>query len=119
MIPSKLIKILELVVPTAGGDELTFRLEICQEVVRRKRRYRLRFYRLELVRFLVRFQGAKPNRRWQHADYRCWVVDDNLFDDRAVYRSLRSAEDHFRRTFGSQLLKRRPARFKSEERRVR
>lgn len=98
----KLVRTIEYVVPTVGDEGLTFRLEILEDSLRSSRRYWLRLYRLEFLRFRAR-TGSADGRRWEPADYRCWVMDDNLLDDSNRYGSPRAAEEGFRRALRSQI----------------
>jgi len=99
---AKVIQVLEFVVPAANNDELTFRLEVVETRSRRDRRYRIRLYRLETFRTKV-LLGASRVRRWVTADYRCWVIDDNLLDDGVRFPTPRAAEKHFLNRLEDQL----------------
>ncbi|MDI1430021.1 hypothetical protein [Polyangium sorediatum] len=91
---SKVVEALELAVPAADGEELLFRLEVLAHGAGNARRYRCRLYRLESFRFRV--LGSKSGgrgRKWDGADYRCWVVDDSLGVDLLSYPSIAKARN--------------------------
>jgi hypothetical protein len=98
MIRRKLIEVLELEVSSAEAGPLIFRVEILAEISGRKRVFRGRLFRLEQLRFRT---GAKRGPR--EADYRCWVVDDNLGIEDASYRSITAARAGVLRVLGQQL----------------
>lgn len=104
MQPSKVVEVLEFLVPAADGEELLFRLEVLAHGTGKARRYRCRLYRLESFRFraLSNKSGGR-GRKWEEADYRSWVVDDGLGVDLLSYPSMAKARNAAVRTLKTQL----------------
>lgn len=90
---SKMVEVLELAVSAADGDEMLFRLEVLAQGSSSNRRYRCRLYRLESFRFRVRGTATGKHNRWEDADYRCWVMDDNLGVEVLSYPSVAKARN--------------------------
>lgn len=93
MVPEKVVEVFDLIVPVVDGDELNFRFELLASGTGEGRRYRCRLYRLECIRVRVRGSEAKRGKMWEDADYRCWVVDDNLGIEARSYPSLAKARN--------------------------
>lgn len=93
MKPEKVVEVFDLAVPIIDGDELNFRVELLASGTGKGRRYRCRLYRLECIRVRVRGNETKRGKTWEDADYRCWVVDDNLGLDALSYPSLAKARN--------------------------
>lgn len=93
MVPEKVVEVFDLTVPSVNGEELTFRFEMLAVGSGKDRRYRCRLYRLEWIRIRVRRAETKRGVRWENADYRCWVVDDNLDLNAQPCRSLATARN--------------------------
>jgi hypothetical protein len=93
MTPEKVAEVFDLTVPVVDGDDLNFRFELLASGTGEGRRYRCRLYRLECIRVRVRGSETKRGKTWENADYRCWVVDDNLGVDALSYRSLAKARN--------------------------
>jgi hypothetical protein len=101
---SRVLSGLEISVPTADGDEMLFRIEVLEKKAGTTRAFRCRLYRLESFRLRVREQGSKSKRaRWGEADYRCWVVDDNLDVESHSYPTASMAQKATLQTLRSQL----------------
>lgn len=93
MTPMKVIEVSEFTVPVIEDADLIFRLEVLTEGRGEGRRYRCRLYRLESVRVQVREAGDQHCNTWTAADYRCWVVDDNLDIEDHRYQSIAKARN--------------------------
>ena len=93
MTPEKVVEVFELTVPVVDGDELNFRFELLASGIGERRQYRCRLYRLECVRVRVRGRETKRGKTWENADYRCWVIDDNLGVETQSYRSIAKARN--------------------------
>jgi hypothetical protein len=100
---AKVVEVTEFRVPTSDGDELLFRLEVSASKSARNLRYRCRLYRLESFKFRVRNTVGTRTGAWSDADYRCWVVDDNLRVDEESYASAAQARNAALRSLKSQL----------------
>lgn len=100
---AKVVETSEFSVPTADGDELVFRLEISAARSGGNLRYRCRLYRLESFKFRVRNTAGGRSGEWGEADYRCWVVDDNLAIDEKSYGSAMQARNAAHRILKAQL----------------
>lgn len=103
MMPEKVVEVFELTVSVVDGDELNFRFELLASGTGEGRRYRCRLYRLELIRVRVRGSETKRGTTWENADYRCWVVDDNLGIEARSYRTLAKARNDAVATLKTQL----------------
>ncbi len=99
----KIVEVLELTVPVVDGDDMNFRFELLASGTGERRRYRCRVYRLEFVRVRVRGSDTNRGKRWENADYRCWVVDDNLGIEAQSYGSLVKARNAAIATLKTQL----------------
>jgi hypothetical protein len=84
---SKLVETVEFAVPLANEETLIFKLEVWAHGVRPSRHYRCRLYRLESFKFQVIHSLQQANKKIEGADYRCWVMDDNLGVDVPTYQS--------------------------------
>ncbi len=93
MMHEKVVEVFDLAVPVVDGDTLSFRFELLSSGTKESRRYRCRLYRLEWVRVRVRGSENKRGKTWENADYRCWVVDDNLGIEVQSYSSLAAARN--------------------------
>ena len=103
MRPEKVVDVFDLTVPVVDGNELNFRFELLASGTGEGRRYRCRLYRLECIRVRVRGNETKRGKTWEDADYRCWVVDDNLGVEALSYRSLAKARNAAVATLKTQL----------------
>ncbi len=103
MVPEKVVEVFELTVPVVDGDELNFRFELLASGTGERRKYRCRLYRLEWIRVRVRGSETKRGKAWENADYRCWVVDDNLGIEAQSYPSLAKARNAAVTTLKTQL----------------
>lgn len=103
MTPEKVIEVFDLTVSVVDGDDLNFRFELLASGTAEGRRYRCRLYRLECVRVRVRGNETKRGKTWENADYRCWVVDDNLGVEAQSYRSITKARNAAMATLKIQL----------------
>lgn len=93
MFSSNLIEAVEIEIPAANLQEtLLFRLEVLSQGQGTGRRYRCRLYRLEHLRLQVLDNSADRKRKWRAADYRAWVVDDNLGIGDRSYKSGKQAK---------------------------
>jgi len=101
--PEKVVEVFELAVPVVDGDELNFRFELLSSRTTEGRTYRCRLYRLEWIRVRVRGIETKRGKMWENADYRCWVIDDNLGIETLAYRSLALARNAAVATLKTQL----------------
>jgi hypothetical protein len=99
----KVVEVFDLTVSVVDGDELNFRFELLSSGTGEGRRYRCRLYRLECVRVRVRGNETKRGKTWEDADYRCWVVDDNLGVETQSYQSLAKARNAAVATLKTQL----------------
>ena len=99
----KVVEVFDLAVSVVDGDELHFRFELLASGTGERRQYRCRLYRLEQIRVRVRGSEAKRGKKWEEADYRCWVVDDNLGITALSYRSIAKARNAAVTTLKTQL----------------
>lgn len=93
MVPEKVVEVFELTASVIDGDALHFRFEMLASGTAKSQKYRCRLYRLESIRVRVRGGETNRGRRWENADYRCWVVDDNLGIEAQSYGSLAKARN--------------------------
>lgn len=103
MTPEKVVEVFDLTVSVVDGEELNFRFELLASGAGESRQYRCRLYRLECIRVRVRGSETKRGKTWEYADYRCWVVDDNLGVEALCYRSLAKARNGAVATLKTQL----------------
>jgi len=89
---SKVVEAVEIAVPTSRGDGLLFKLEVLLHGRGANRHYRCRLYRLESFRFQA-LSAAVRGKKWEMADYRSWVVDDNLGIELQSYPSIARARN--------------------------
>lgn len=75
---SKVVETVEFDVPSPQGDDLLFRLEVLSQGRGAHCRYHCRLYRLESFRFQTLSDLGELGKKWESADYRSWVVDDNF-----------------------------------------
>jgi len=100
---SKVVEAVELEVPTSQGGGLLFRLEVLSQGRGARCRYRCRLYRLENFRFQALSNPAGRGRKWETADYRSWIVDDNLGIEVQSYPSAARARNAALRILKTQL----------------
>jgi hypothetical protein len=100
---SRIVETQELEVPAADEIVLIFRLEISECGAGQSRRYSARLYRLENFRFRVRDESRGQSGKWMDADYRCWVLDENLAIDASSFPSLVKARNSAIKTLKTQL----------------
>lgn len=90
---AKVVETLEFAVPVGDEEGLLFRLEVLAQGAGKARSYCCRLYRLEEFRFRVRDEVPGRRQNWENADYRCWVVDDNLVTETVSYPSIAKARN--------------------------
>jgi hypothetical protein len=103
MMFEKVVEMFELTVPIVDGDVLTFRFELLSSDTTEGQQFRCRLYRLENIRVRVRAAENTRGKKWEDADYRCWVVDDNLGIEGQFYHSLDMARNGAITTLKAQL----------------
>jgi len=103
MLISKVVETVEFEVPCSQGNELLFRLEVLSQGRGSDCRYRCRLYRLEFFRFQALSDSAGDGDTLVLADYRSWVVDDNLGIEVQSYTSIAKAKNAALLTLKTQL----------------
>lgn len=84
---SKVVEVVELAIPASQEQELLFRVEVLSQGRGALCRYRCRIYRLENFRLQALNNPTGRGPKWGAADYRAWVVDDNLNIETQVFPS--------------------------------
>ena len=100
---SKVVEAIEFEIPTSQGEGLLFRLEVLSQGRGARCRYRCRLYRIESFRFQALSNPAGRGKKWESADYRSWVVDDNLGIEVQSYPSIAKARNAALLTLKTQL----------------
>jgi len=100
---SRLVEVVELTVPFSNHEELLFRIEILSQGRGGSMRYLCRLYRLESFRFKALSNSNGSRIKWVNADYRSWVVDDNLGLETKSYKSASIARREAIATLKQQL----------------
>jgi|GEM_PF-5139314 len=99
---SKLVETFEFEIPLINEEPLLFKLEVWMQEVRSSRHYRCRLYRLESFRLQLR-PCPSDVKKIEGADYRLWVMDDNLGVDIPQYISVSTARKKALETIKAQL----------------